>query len=315
MKKTSVMNFNLVYYSGEKEEPLLKYFDSIFMPALTSGIVKKNKEDTKFFLMDVSVKETETGEPVLTGLLVKQTILEIKSDIDESGKLVEKDDKYPTAPFSIFVIYLKNHRMLFIENQKGSPDIRSFNSTVKYILNDYVRKKNQELKKEGKEDLPIPILNVTGIPMRRKIDEALKDVVKIRELTLKFYPLNGDIDYSGLLGGISTDLRRKVNCKNGAILLRSPQNINGVVDVVSQSEGTVESMFSVTYSDKRRGTIKNDEISERLELDLVGDSPEEEMMDAIKKGQKISSIAYVSEGNNTIYQKHKSQIVPFVKRR
>lgn len=35
MKKAFVANFNLVFY-GEKEDPLLSYFDTILMPALTS---------------------------------------------------------------------------------------------------------------------------------------------------------------------------------------------------------------------------------------------------------------------------------------
>ncbi len=314
MKRTSVLNFNLVYYKKEKEEPLLKYFDSIFMPAMSSGIVRE-KGDAKYFLMDVDIKKAEDGEYVLTGLLVKKTILEVKSDIDEQGKLVEKDERYPTAPFSMFIIYLKNHRMLFIENQKGSPDIRSFKATVKYIINNYVNRKNNELEKEGKEELPIPILNITGIPIRSKIDEALKDVIKIRELTLRFYPLNGDIDYSGLLDGVATDLRKKVGCKKGEIILKSPKNINGVVDVVSQSAGTVESIFSVTYGDKRKGKIKNDEISENLEMDLSGDNPDEELSDAIKKGKKISGITYISNENSTIYENHKSQIIPFTKRK
>ena len=313
MKKTSVLNFNLVYYNKEKEEPLLRYFNSIFMPALTSGIIKKNG-DTKYFLMDVGVKVAQDGEYVLTGLLVKKTILEVKSDINERGQLVAKDEKYPTAPFSMFIVYLKNHRMIFIENQKGSPDIRSFKATLKYIINRYVDKMNNELRKEGKDELPIPILNVTGIPIRRKLDEALKDVIKIRELSLRFYPLNGDIDYSNLLDGVATDLRRKVGCKNGEIILKSPQNVSGVVEVVSQSAGTVESIFSVTYNDNRKGRIKNDEISENIEVDYSGDTPEEEMLDAIEKGKKLSNIAYVSDENRAIYERHKTQIIPFIKK-
>lgn len=312
-KKVSVLNFNLVYYNKEREEPLLKYFDSIFMPALTSGIVK-GSGDTKYFLMDVEVKQDKAGEYVLTGLLIKKTILEVKSDIDEKGNLIEKDDKYPTAPFSMFVIYLNNHRMLFVENQKGSPDIRNFKATLKFIINTYVNRKNIELEKNGEEELPIPILNVTGIPMRRKIDEALKDVVKIRELKLRFYPLNGDIDYSGLLGGIATDLRRKVGCKKGEIVLRSPKNIQGVIDVVSQSEGTVDSIFSVTYSDDRKGKIKNSEISEDIDMNITGEDLDEELEDAIEKGKEIESINYISDENSNIYERNKAQIIPFVKR-
>ena len=314
MKKTSVLNFNLVFYDEDREEPLLKYFDSIFMPDLTSGIVR-GAGDTKYFLMDIDIKEDACGECVLTGLLIKKTILEVKSDIDEQGNLVEKDDKYPAAPFSMFAIYLKNHRMLFIENQKGSPDIRSFKSTIKYILNEYVKRMNRELDKEGRKELPIPILNVTGIPMRQKIDEALKNVEKINELKLRFYPLNGDIDFSGLFDGVATELRRKVGCKNGEIILKSPKNVSGVIDVLSQSYGTVEPIFSVSYKDKSKGKIRNEQISEKFEMELSGNDPNEEIEDAIEKGKKISSIAFVSEENGAIYEENMQKIVPFIRRK
>ena len=314
MKKVSVSNFNLVYINKDKEEPLLKHFDSILMPALKSGI-KKGNGDTTYFLMDVKVKEYKQGEYALTGLLIKKTVLEIKSDIDENGRLIEKDDRYPAAPFSMFIIYLNNHRMLFIENQKGSPDIRNFKATIKHIINTYVRIKNAELKEKGEKELPIPILNVTGIPMRQKIDDALKDVMKIRGLTLRFYPLNGDIDYTGLLDGVATDLRRKVGCRRGEIVLKSPKNIAGVIDVVSASEGTVDAIFSVTYNDKRKGKIKNDEISENLELDITGSDTDEEIDSAIEHGDKISSLKYTSDENSRIYEQNKSNIVPFVSKK
>lgn len=313
MKKVSVLNFNLVYFEQDKEKPLLEYFDTIFMPALTSNIVKKSG-DAKYFFMDVDIKQDNEGEYVLTGLLVKQTILEVKSDIDENGKLVEKDDKYPTAPFSMFIIYLKNHRMLYVENQKGSPDIRSFNSTIKYVLNRFVDKKNKELSQEEKDELPIPILNVTGIPLRSKIDEALKEVHKINQLTLRFYPLNGDMDFCNIFDGIGTDLRRAVGCKRGEIVLKSPQNIKGVVDVVSQSEGTVDSIFDVTYSNKRKGKIRNDEISEKMTMDISGSNPSEEIVNVIEKGKTIKAITHVSEENGNIYENNKNKIIPFVRK-
>ncbi len=312
MKKASVMNFNLVYYGKDEEKPLLSYFDNIFMPALTSNIVRQTK-DAKYFFMNVEVNQDSDGEYVLTGLLVKKTVLEVKSDIDEFGQLIEKDDKYPTAPYSMFVIYLKNHRMLYVENQKGSPDIRSFKAAIKYVVNRYVCNMNKELEENGEEELPIPIINVTGIPVRSKIDEALKDVVKINQLILRFYPLNGDIDYLVLLDGISEDLRKKVGCKHGEIILKSPENVNGVIEVVSQSDGTVEPIFNVTYSDKRKGKIRNDEVSEKLEMDISGDTLEEKKS-TIEKGKKIKAITYTSENNKKIYEKYQAKIVPFVKR-
>lgn len=312
MKKASVMNFNLVYYGKDEEKPLLSYFDNIFMPALTANIVRQTK-DAKYFFINVEVNQDNDGEYVLTGLLVKKTVLEVKSDINEHGQLIEKDDRYPTAPYSMFVIYLKNHRMLYIENQKGSPDIRSFKATIKFVVNRYVCDMNKQLEEKGEEELPIPIINVTGIPVRSKIDEALKDVIKINQLVLRFYPLNGDIDYLVLLDGISEDLRKKVGCKNGEIILKSPENINGVIEVVSKSDGTVEPIFNVTYADKRKGKIKNDEVSEKLEMDILGDTLEEKKS-TIEKGKKIKAITYTSENNKKIYEEYQAKIIPFVKR-
>jgi len=211
MKRTFIANFNLVFY-GKDEEPLLSQFDTILMPALISG-EKRTSGDSKYFLLDVGIQQDEDDEYVLKGLIVKQTVLEVKSDLDENGRLIEKDEKYPTAPFSMFAIYLKNHRMVYVQNQKGSPSLDNFKATIKYLLNLYVDKKSKELNKE----LPIPILNVVGIPMRKKLKDALEEVDKINQLCLRFYPLNGDIDYSGLFGGISKDIRGAADSKRAEL--------------------------------------------------------------------------------------------------
>lgn len=312
MKKSSVANFNLVFY-GKDEEPLLAYFDSILMPALTSGI-KREIGDAKYFLMNVGVEETEEGEYVLRGLIIKQTVLEVKSDLDENGKLIEKDEKYPTAPFSTFVIYLKNHRMLYVENQKGSPSLKNFKATMKYLLDTYVKKKMQD----GDEELPIPILNVVGIPMHKRLQQALEEVEKINLLCLRFYPLNGDLDYSGLFGGISKDIRKAADCKNADLILKSPKNIEGVINIVEKSGGTVKPIFEVTYRDKKKGKkrtgkIKDDQISESMDIDVEGETLEEEMRNIIKEGKTRPSITYTSKNNESIYEENKYKIIKFIK--
>lgn len=313
MKRTYVANFNLVFF-GEKEEPLLAYLDTVVMPALTSK-KKRTSGDAKYFLMDVEITEAEDGEYVLKGVLVKQTILEVKSDLDEKGNLIEKDEKYPTAPFSMFVICLKNHRMIYVQNQKGSPSLDNFKATIKWLLNNYVNDKAKEDK-----EYPIPILNVVGIPMRKKLKEALEDVEKINTLCLRFYPLNGDIDYSGIFGGISRDIRGVANSKRADLIIKSPQNVKGVIDIVEQSSGTVEPIFSVTYKDKsngkkRKGKIKNEEISESMQIEIQGENIDEEIRNIIAEGKKISSINYTSECNAEIYDKHQAKIIKFLQRK
>lgn len=319
MKRSMVANFNLVFF-GENgsEEPLLNYFDTIVMPALTAKYIKKSG-DSQYFFTQIGLEQSDDGEYVLKGLLVKRTVLEVKSDVDENWEVIEKDERYPSAPFSMFVIYLKNHRMLFVQNQKGSPTIRNFTSTVKDFLNRYVKKENKKLKEENEIELPIPILNVVGIPMRKKLVESLAEVEKINELCLRFYPLNGDIDFGGILGEISNDVRRAVGCEKTDLILKSPKNIDEVIDLVEKSNGIVEPIFKVTYVDesgkKKQSKIKNEKISESMGLDIQGGSLDNEISQVIKEGKKLSSITYVSENNNKIYDDNNHKIIKFISKK
>lgn len=309
-KRLFVANFNVVFYEGEEEKSLLDYFDKIVMPAFTSGIVR-SAGDATYRLMNVEIRQEE-NDFVLVGLIVKKTILEVKSDLTLEGDLIELDEKYPTAPFSTFIIYLKNHRMLYVENQKGSPNLKSFRATIQYIFNKYTR----DLIKvaENEDNIPIPIINVVGIPTQEKLKDTLKKVEKIEKMTLRLYPLNGDLDITGIFEGFSSDLRRLVGSKNGEIVLKSPQNINGVLEVVEKSEGTVEPIFEVRYPNKRKGKVNNDRISERMEIEVNEGDITQEMDEIMERTKDIKNLFYVSEGNREIYEKNKNKIIPFYKK-
>lgn len=311
-KKVSIANFNLVFHEKGLDKGMLEYFDEIVMPALTCGYFRKSGDAT-FLFMDIKVFE-RYGEYILTGIIVKKTILEVKSDLTSDGRLIEVDEKYPAAPYSTFIIYLKNHRMVYVENQKGSPNIKSFRATMQYILNKYVKQQMFELEEEEREKYPIPILNVVGIPTREKLKAVLKDAEKINKLTLRFYPLNGDLDTIGMLNGFSTELRQLVDSKNGDIILKSPKNVDGVIELVEKSEGTVEPILQVTFPGKRKVTINNDNMSERMEIDIRGDNLQEELDNMIMNTRDIQSLQYTSKGNQSIYDKSKSKIIKFIKK-
>lgn len=144
--------------------------------------------------------------------MLKVQSLKLNLCLTEKGNLVERNDVYPTAPFSTFIVYLKNHRMILVENQKGSPSLDSFRSTVKYILDTYVARENHSRMELNKVQLPIPLVSVVGIPPKGGMVAALKQVEKISTLTLKFYPLNGDgdLDLSGIMSGISKNYAEKL---------------------------------------------------------------------------------------------------------
>ena len=314
-KKVSVANFNVVFMTENEERPLLDFFDIILMPALKSGITRHQGNNT-YLLLDIEEKTDEYDDYVLTGLIVKSTILEVKSMFDEYGNLVERDDVYPTAPFSTFVIYLKNHRMILVENQKGSPSLDNFRSTVKYMLDTYIARENHRRVECNEEQLPIPLVSIVGIPPKGGMIAALKKVEKISTLTLRFYPLNGDgdLELSGIMSGVTKELRRKIGSDRGSLTYRSPKNINGVIEIVEAAEGTLEPIVVAKYPGRKGdSTIKYSEVSDRRKMYIPEGERNNELANMIKQGKEIDSINYTSEENDKIYLRNQKKIIPFIR--
>jgi hypothetical protein len=200
--------------------------------------------------------------------------------------------------------------MIYVLNQKGSPSIKSFSGLTKYVFAEFIREHNKQLEDKS-QCLPFPSINIVGLPMRSSIEEALKQVSKVTKLTLRFYPLNGDLEFGEMFGSLVKDLRSAADCKNGEMVLKSPKSISGIIDIVEQSGGTVKPILEVTYPDKSKGTIKEDQISEKMEIEFQGENVVE-MDEVVRKGKELKSITYTSQGNQEIYNKHQGNIVKFL---
>lgn len=310
-KNVQVANFNVVF--GENELPMLDYFDMVIYPALSSGIAKKKDED-KYLFKNIEIVKNLDGYYVLRGVLVKKTILEIKSDLNEMGDLIEKDEKYPSAPYSLFAINLMNHRMIFMPNQKGSPTLANFRSTVKYVINTYIKFKNKELKEENKIDYAL--VNVVGIPSARSMDALLKNVKKISSLTLRFYPLNGDVDYSEVFGVLTTEVRSELDCKNGEIVYKSPKSIEGVKKILEKAAGTIDPILKVVTNGGSTAKLKDYELSEKYELDFDEDSDiNAEKENLTRKMTSIETLNLVSDAHCSIYKRNEDKIIRFYLKR
>lgn len=311
MKKyAQVANFNIVF--GEDEKPMLDYFDTVIYPAFTSDI-KKVSDGNEYLFKNVEISEGVGNKYILTGQFVKKTILEIKSDINEEGELVEKDEKYSAAPYSSFAINLMNHRMIYVPNQKGSPTLANFRSSVKYVISNYIKEKNKDIDEKNK--IAYALVNIVGIPSAKTMDDLLKNVEKINKLTLRFYPLNGDLDFSEVFGVITRDMREEVGSKNGEIVFKSPKSINGVKTVIEKAAGTIDPILQVTTKGKSKATLKDYELSEKYELEFNDNSDlEDESSQIINKMSTIDTLNFSNDSHQEIYERNKVKIIPFVKK-
>ena len=311
LKKMTIANFNITF--GQEEEPLLDYFDTIFMPAITNGITRK-LGDAEYLLSHITVNYIYDNY-VLSGVIVKKTELEILSKYDElSDELLKTNELYDTAPYSIFTIFLKNHRMAYVSNQKGSPSLKSFSATINYILRTFIGEENKKRKSRNLELLPYAMVNIVGIPMREDVHSIITNVAKINKLTLKFYPLNGDLDYGEIFDGLTTDIRKALGSKTGSTTFNSPTSTDGIVELLDKAQGTVEPTFYVTYPDKKKGKISNYELSESLTIDMPSDGIEHEINTVIKNSVSMGSIQRVSDENIHIFKKNMHKILEYIKK-
>lgn len=311
MKKyAQIANFNIVF--GEEEKPMLDYFDTVIYLAFTSDI-KKVSDGNEYLFKNVEISEGVGNKYILTGQFVKKTILEIKSDINEEGELIEKDEKYSAAPYSSFAINLMNHRMIYIPNQKGSPTLANFRSSVKYVISNYVKEKNKDV--DEKYKIAYALVNIVGIPSAKTMDDLLKNVEKINKLTLRFYPLNGDLDFSEVFGVITKDMREEVGSKNGEIVFKSPKSINGVKTIIEKAAGTIDPILQVTTKGKSKATLKDYELSEKYELEFNDNSDlEDESSQIINKMSTIDTLNFFNESHQEIFERNKGKVIPFVKK-
>lgn len=207
--------------------------------------------------------------------------------------------------------------MVLVKNQSGSPDIRSFSATIKDVVKEYIRTQNDIKKAEGKgkeEFLPYPHINIAGIKSAQSVRTALADVEKIDKLIFKFFPLNDEWDYDSVFGGIEAQIRRRIQSNKGRMEFPSPQSVDGVADIIEETEGMVKTELKVQYKEdsdkaigKQKGTIKDNELSEVLQVEVTG-----ELSDAYEQingyGHELNPLHIQSENNLINYEE-------FVKKR
>lgn len=297
---TAIANFNVTF--GEKEEPLLTHFDDIILPAFNSTIKRitgSGAKKDKYYFINSRVVSVD-GEKVFTGQFVKDTELEVKSKV-VNEKLIEADEHYPAAPYSVFYIFLKNHRMVLIRNQKGSPDLRSFRVTVNKIVSTYISTYNAS--EETAKILPEANVEIIGIPTLETWNNIFARIQKVRGLELRFFPLNGDKKFNNLTNTLIDVFLKDAGAKQGTVKVGACENSNGVRDIVSQLDGVMEATVIVDFPNRKSVTIRNNTIKEHQTIN-VDEKGINNPNIVIPLARKYDSIKKVSEENQKIYDEY-----------
>ena len=292
------LNFNCTY--GKNSEPFLAYFTDIVWPSLHKGYRRVSKGD-QFLIDNVEIKELEGYGLVLIGVHIRSTELEIKSEYIEGKGLVPMDKRIPSGPYSAFAIFLKNHRMIHIKNQKGSPTSSQLGATFQTIMNKYVRDFNKEVTEKSLY-LPYSHVNVTNIPDKSRLKTLFNDVKKVNNLNIRLYALNGDVNNGDLLDNFQEQLGA-LDSDTGSMNFPSPNNINNVELLVSEVHDLGKIRMETVFKDGTKQTITNDHYKETYPMYLPEseDNINENIMRGVNEIKSNIAFRYNSEKNEEIY--------------
>lgn len=278
-KKMYLANLNVTF--GQNDEPLIKWIDDFVYPALQSNFKRKVNNKTKVMFENVKLEKID-DDYVLKGIIIKDTILDILNEYDEKNGLIEVNHHPKSAPYSAFIIFLKNHRMVLVRNQSGSPDLRLFGSTFSQSLKKYRQEKNKLRKERNEELLPDYIVTVKGIASRASIDEFMKKVKKIKSVSFIMKPRNNEQGgLYNLLDDLDEKIRKQAGSKCAKIIVNNPESKAAVTKMLNETDGLIETEMEVEYINeefdeelnklKKTGKIKDNQISEVMDIKIKGE--------------------------------------------
>lgn len=339
-KLITIANFNCTFDVNKKSYPMLEFFKTVILPAITDkSLTRKtrnrgNNTTTEYFLADISLQETYDKQLVLIGNLFKRVLLDIRQDYNPVQGKIPKGQNIPSAPFSTFMLFLKNHRLVYFPDQQGSPNIRSFETTLKKIILDFIHKRQRYYNKLLKEShyiykdfkyknmgefkdkvfknlYPLPVLNILPIPSKDLVKIKFKELHKVSYATFKIFNTNSEIDYSPIFN----NMRHFMNSTGSSTItskLTSPKDKDELESAANQSEGKTDYKIEGTTRANERVTISPDDVSEKIPINIPNELNSKEILDIIyDKIKERPEIKTQNLKNNDIYDKNKPKIIDF----
>lgn len=214
VKRIEFANFTCTF--GERLA-MLDLFEEVIWPAFQPMSNTRWFKGTQFFLLDTQLIKVSDGQEhsifCLSGRFVKNTKLKREQIFRREEGLIEDYTELETAPSSMFVLMLDNHRLLFVREVAGAPDLSTFRATAQRFLTkrhrEYVlgllEKNEREIKADNSiqretrkslvEKYPYPDLRITPLTDKEELQTFLQRFHVIQELTIKLLRTNReDID-------------------------------------------------------------------------------------------------------------------------
>jgi hypothetical protein len=206
---TDVQFANLSIRFGERE--LLDYKELVAGAFLKDTYIRKYGRSSYHFF-ETKMGLIDKGDPLslaIWGRLVKETTLE-REQYFSDGSIVQDRQSLESAPTSLFVFFVADHRLAFIPETKFAPTLGNLESTVrKFVQNEFNNWARQEYESAKEADSAFrwkdfyaehssPTVALVPLTARESIEAFMERFLKIESLTVYVVKRNQDLDGGAL---------------------------------------------------------------------------------------------------------------------
>ncbi len=331
IKETATLaNFNCTFKYSNTTFPMLEYFEKIIWPAFNDKnlirIYKNNRKKeliTRYHISDIEIIEMTDGNLALIGKHIKRTILDISEDYSADKGFFGQPELKPSAPYSTFILLLKNHRLIYFPNKTGAPNIVSFASTVRSIVNQFIDRKRVELLNSLSKDdyptkealkfihseYPAAEINIVPIESENLVNEAFSQIASIKNVKFKFYKPNNEAIDTDNLFELSYSLIDSTNSKSLEQTLNSPQNISVIEDAVNKSKGKADYKINAINSKKEPFQITPNKVSPKHNIIFIdSESVANNSLNVYNQLKDRNELKEVSKENSSTFKKFMTRL-------
>jgi hypothetical protein len=215
-KKMNLSNFTCKFGSNMV---MLDLFHEVILPAFIGDHVRKFS-DASYFFIDVNLRNWQDQEMAIIGRIVKNTTL-TREQIFTAGKIVEDHAEIDSAPTSVFVLLLSNHKLLYVRENSGSPSVSTFVSTISLFIGtaykNWIREIYDERNSSGKitwkdlqKEFPPPSLEVTPIATESSVSAYVEKFKTINAVEIRLIETNHELDNLPIFGEMR-EIKEKIS--------------------------------------------------------------------------------------------------------
>jgi hypothetical protein len=304
---------NFICHFGN--DVLLDYLNEIVLPAFLNGRRTRMYGNSKYLLLDVKVVnlksdlEPSAQTPAIIGRFVMDTELQ-RDQILVDGKIVHDTQKIKSAPSSLFVLLLDNHKLIYSKQVSGAPGLSAFRTTAELILKWRWREYINELSDQNKaarevdakipkitkralfESIQAPHLEIVPLAGSRNLTNLVSQFKILKEINIKVVRPNAELNNDGLFNTVE-EARSQVNADATNLIHRNSEGLNKAQSI-KQIAPAMQGNALVTL----RGTGQTD-------AKLVGTNEEMSVKEPMVVPPSVSkgSLAMFNTFKKLIYQK------------